>query len=114
MPDEVVSAGSGDTGVGTLEEDVGAEVYSELRGEFLAYLSQQAAQLAAAAEAGDVTAAQAVAHQIKGTASSFGAIRLDELAMDLMQIADTQVELLDSIVRDICAQAAALRGAVSL
>jgi HPt (histidine-containing phosphotransfer) domain-containing protein len=98
--------------VTTLESDVGPEVYRELLGSFLAQLSVQKVELGTAAAEQDVVAAQFVAHQIAGTASSFGALRLDELATRLMQIDDAEVELLRSLVRDIDAEVASFRGAL--
>ena len=75
---------SSDERSGTLESDVGTEVYKELLEAFLTHLSLQAVELDSAAANGDVTSAQYVAHQIKGTATSFGAMRLDEIAHQIL------------------------------
>lgn len=100
--------------VSTLEDDVGSEVYQELLTAFLAQLSIQVAELNAAANAHDVAAAQYVAHQIKGTASSFGATRLDELAKRTLRMDPDQVELLRTLVSEIEAEAAHLQTAVGV
>ncbi len=98
--------------VSTLECDVGPEVYQELLGSFVTLLSVQAVELATAGRQRDLQSAQFIAHQITGTASSFGAVRLHELASRLMQIEDSQVELLRFLVREIDSEAASFRGAV--
>jgi len=85
----------------TLEDDVGSEVYQELLAAFLAQLSVQVVELNVAAGARDVPAAQFVAHQIKGTASSFGAARLDELAKRALRMDEDEVELLGTLVSEI-------------
>ena len=87
--------------VGTLESDVGTEVYNELLDAFLTHLSLQAVELDVAAADGDVSSAQSVAHQIKGTATSFGAKDLDELARRVLVIESNQNELLRSLVTEI-------------
>jgi HPt (histidine-containing phosphotransfer) domain-containing protein len=111
-PDTLTSANSNVTVLTTLESDVGPEVYQELLESFLALLSVQKVELATAAREQDVLAAQSVAHQIKGTASSFGAVRLDELSTRLMEIDAAEVELLRSLVRDIDIEVASFQGAV--
>jgi HPt (histidine-containing phosphotransfer) domain-containing protein len=93
-----------DATLGTLESDVGPEVYQELLASFAAHLSLQVIKLNAAVDDSDVPAAQGVAHQIKGTASSFGATRLDELAKRVLGMPNTQVELLRSLVDEIDAE----------
>jgi HPt (histidine-containing phosphotransfer) domain-containing protein len=98
---------------GTLESDVGPEVYQELLASFVAHLSLQVSRLNAAADESDVAAAQGVAHQIKGTASSFGATRLDELAKRVLQMADTEVELLRSLVQEIAAEVGTFQAVVA-
>lgn len=98
--------------VTTLERDVGTEVYQELLVSFVTLLSAQALQLATAAQQRDLESAQFIAHQIMGTASSFGAVRLHELAARLMQIEDSQIELLRFLVREIDSEVASFRGAV--
>ena len=87
-------------------------MYQELLESFLAQLSVQRVELGTAAKEQDVLAAQSVAHQIKGTASSFGAVRLDELSNRLMQLDGADVELLRSLVRDLEIEMASFQGAV--
>ena len=100
---------------GTLESDVGPEVYQELLASFLAHLSVQKAELDRRRRAdGDVAAAQYVAHQIKGTALSFGAVRLDELAQRVLHIDGDQVELLRSLVEEIDAEIETLQAAIGV
>ena len=98
------SHGSNVSGVTTLETDVGTEVYRELLEAFLTLLSVQLVDLSTAVAQRDVSAAQFVCHQIKGTASSFGAMRLDELANGVMQLDDTGAELLGSLVGEIATE----------
>jgi HPt (histidine-containing phosphotransfer) domain-containing protein len=98
---------------GTLESDVGPDVYRELLESFVAHLSLQVITLNAAVDDGDVPVAQGVAHQIKGTASSFGATRLDELSKRVLQMADTEVELLRSLVHEIDAEVETFQAAVA-
>ncbi len=99
---------------GTLEDDVGPEVYQELLAAFLAHLSTQVVELDTAAVNQDVPAAQYVAHQMKGTATSFGATRLDELARRVLQMDTTQVELLCSLVGEIDAEVGKLQSVVGV
>ena len=94
---------------GTLESDVGPEVYKSLLESFLTHLSLQAVELETAAAFGDVAAAQGVAHQIKGTATSFGAGRLDELAERVMAMDSDEHELLRFLVGEIDAEIRALQ-----
>jgi HPt (histidine-containing phosphotransfer) domain-containing protein len=98
-------------GVGTLEGDVGPQVYRELLALFLAHLSEQVASLNDSASTGDVPAAQYVAHQIKGTASSFGALHLEGLALRVLEMEPNQDELLRSVVGEIGTAAAVLHAA---
>jgi HPt (histidine-containing phosphotransfer) domain-containing protein len=98
---------------GTLERDVGPEVYQELLASFVAHLSLQVITLNAAVHDRDVAAARGVAHQIKGTASSFGATRLDQLAGRVLQMADTEVELLRPVVQEIDAEVGAFHVVVA-
>jgi HPt (histidine-containing phosphotransfer) domain-containing protein len=86
---------------GTLADDVGPEVYAEILSSFLSHLQFQRIELGAASADGDIAAAQSVAHQIKGTAPSFGASRLDEIANRLLRIDDDQHELLRSLVSEM-------------
>jgi len=67
-----------ETTSGTLERDVGSDVYRELHRSFPDHLPFQVADLTTAAANGDVPAAQYVAHQVTGTAPSFGANRLED------------------------------------
>ncbi len=99
-------------GCTTLERDVGPEVYQELLCAFLEHLSIQLHDLRQAAEAADVPAAKYIAHQIKGTATSFGAARLDELAVVMLQMDHDQDELLISLVDDMGTEIANLQGVV--
>jgi HPt (histidine-containing phosphotransfer) domain-containing protein len=103
---------SGDSSVSTLERDVGPEVYQELLGSFVTLLSVQTVELTTAGRQRDLQSAQFIAHQIMGTASSFGAVRLHELAARLMQIEESQIELLRFLVREIDSEVASFRGAV--
>jgi HPt (histidine-containing phosphotransfer) domain-containing protein len=114
MSKEIVSSDSDALGAQTLESDVGPEVYQDLLGAFLAHLSQQVVDLNAAAANRDVLAAQCVAHQIKGTASSFGAVVLDELADRMLALQGDQVELLLSLVIEIDVQVVHFRSVVAL
>jgi len=86
---------------GTLADDVGPEVYAEILTSFLSHLQFQRIELGAACADCDVAAAQSVAHQIKGTALSFGALRLDELADRLLQIDGDDHEQLRSLVSEM-------------
>lgn len=103
-----------DESQGTIEDDVGSEVYAELLSEFLAHLALQRIELVAAAGDGDVAGAQRVAHQIKGTAPSFGAARLDDLAHRLLGMDGADVELLCSLVRDVDAEILTLQANVDV
>ncbi len=113
MSEEIVSSDTDVRGAQSLESDVGPEVYQDLLGAFLAHLSQQVVDLDTAAANGDLLAAQRVAHQIKGTASSFGAMRLDELADRLHDLQGEQVELLRSLVKEIDAEVVDFRADVA-
>jgi HPt (histidine-containing phosphotransfer) domain-containing protein len=114
MSKEIVSSDSDARGARTLESDVGPEVYQDLLGAFLAHLSQQVVDLNTAVANRDVLAAQCVAHQLRGTASSFGAVRLDELADRILAMHGDQVELLRSLVTEIDAQVVDFRAVVAL
>jgi HPt (histidine-containing phosphotransfer) domain-containing protein len=94
---------------GTLESDLGPEMYQELRTAFLDLLPSQVDALRAASGVGDLDGAQYVAHQIKGTAPGFGATRLDELAQQVMQMDGDQIDLLQAVVTQIDAEVSALR-----
>ena len=98
------STSSSDEAPGTLENDVGSEVYKEVLEAFLIHLSLQAVELDAAGADCDVAAAQFVAHQIKGTATSFGATRLDEVAQHLLAIEADQCDRLRSLVSELDAE----------
>lgn len=93
---------------GTLERDVGPEVYKDLLVAFLSHLSVQRLELEDAAANEDVARAQEVAHQIKGTALSFEATRLDAVATRLLDIDVASGELLSSLVTEIDAEIIAL------
>lgn len=113
MSEEIVNSDTDVRGAQTLESDVGPEVYRDLLGAFLTHLSQQAVDLDTAAANGDLLAAQCVAHQIKGSALSFGAVRLDEIASRLLGMQGDQVELLRSLVTEIDAQVVDFRADVA-
>ena len=87
-----------DEGASTIEGDVGSEIYGELLADFLDHLSVQLEDLRAAAAAKDVGAARYVAHQIKGTALSFGAVRLDGLLDRMLTTEKDQDERLQALV----------------
>ena len=114
MSDEIAGSPSTTADAGTLEGDVGPEVYKELLTSFRTHLLVQVVELRAAATAGDVVAAQYVAHQIKGTAPSFGAARLDGLARRLLGIQPNDVELLRGLVSEIDAEVDTLRSVVTV
>jgi HPt (histidine-containing phosphotransfer) domain-containing protein len=98
-----------DRTVGALESDVGPEAYQQLLADFLGHLPLQVAELHNAAAAADIPAARYVAHQIKGTAPSFGALHLDELADRLLRIARNQQDRLQPLVDEIDAEATRLQ-----
>jgi HPt (histidine-containing phosphotransfer) domain-containing protein len=114
MDVENESKPSSDEALGTLESDVGSEVYRELLEAFLSHLSLQAVELGSAAADGDVAAAQYVAHQIKGTASSFGATRLDEVAHRILATEPGQRELLRSLVSELDSEIRSLQTGVGV
>ena len=114
MPDEMAGSEPSASDAGTLESDVGPEVYQELLTSFRAHLLVQVVELRSAARTGDVAAAQYVAHQFKGTASSFGAVRLDGLAHRLLGIRPHDIELLDNLVTEIDAEVDTLQSVVTV
>jgi HPt (histidine-containing phosphotransfer) domain-containing protein len=114
MPDEMAGSTSIASDAETLESDVGPEVYQELLASFRAHLLVQVVELRSAAATGDVAAAQYVAHQMKGTAPSFGALRLDDLAHRLLGIQPHDVALLDDLVSEIDAEVDALQSVVTV
>jgi HPt (histidine-containing phosphotransfer) domain-containing protein len=83
------------------ERDVGPILYQELRKDFIEQLSPQLGQLTVAAAAGDAKAARVVAHQLKGTAPSFGAIDLDRLAAQLLAMNGHDPHRLRALVDEI-------------
>ena len=85
----------------TIEDDVGPEVYQELLADFLSDLTPQLADLENAGMTGDVPAARRIAHQIKGTALSFGAVGLDALVDRLLQLDGGETDLLRSLVNEV-------------
>ncbi len=93
----------------SLEDDVGPEVYGELLTSFLSHLSLQRVELNDAAKNGHVEAAQYVAHQIKGTALSFGAFGLDELANRLLRIGVAEHDLMVPLVGEMDREIGALQ-----
>lgn len=95
--------------VSTLETDVGTEVYQELLTEFLGYFPLYLNGLHNAALMKDVPAARYVAHQIKGNALSFGAVRLDGLADRLLRIGKDESDSLQLLVGEIDREVACLR-----
>jgi HPt (histidine-containing phosphotransfer) domain-containing protein len=94
---------------GTLEHDVGPEVYKDLLVAFLSHLSVQRLELEDAAANEDLARAQEVAHQIKGTALSFDATRLDAAATRLLDLDGAGGELLSSLVTEIDAEISTLQ-----
>ncbi|HVA04956.1 MAG TPA: Hpt domain-containing protein [Acidimicrobiales bacterium] len=101
MDVEYESNPSFDGDPGKLEDDVGPEIYNELLEAFLAHLTLQAVELGSASADGDLAAAQYVAHQIKGTATSFGAMRLHELAQRVLTIDGDRQDLVRSLVSEL-------------
>lgn len=95
-------------GIETLESELGPELYQQLLVAFLEDLDLKLARLRQAAAAGDVPAARGVAHQIKGSALSFGAVRLDSLAADLLRIGPGQGNLVGPLVDEVANQVARL------
>jgi signal transduction histidine kinase/CheY-like chemotaxis protein/HPt (histidine-containing phosphotransfer) domain-containing protein len=82
----IASAGEPATGTdaqgaaGKLELEIGSEAYARLFGVFLASVPPRLAELVNAVAAGDMATVRHVAHNLKGTSASFGAVRLGELA----------------------------------
>jgi len=101
-----------DLSVSTLESDVGSEVYKELLAEFLDHFPLYLSGLHNAAFMKDVPAARYVAHQIKGNALSFGAIKLDGLAGRLLRVGKDQSGLLQPLVGEIDIEVARLQAAL--
>jgi HPt (histidine-containing phosphotransfer) domain-containing protein len=99
---------------GTLESDVGPDVYRDLLAAFLAHLSLQRIELGAALANDDIASAQGVAHQIKGTALNFGAARLDELAKRLLEIDTGEPTLFRSLVTEIETEIRSLQAVVGV
>jgi HPt (histidine-containing phosphotransfer) domain-containing protein len=95
--------------VATVEEDLGRELYRELHGDFLAQLPSQVSALKDAGKAGDVSAARFVAHQLTGTAPSFGASALNDLAVCVLGLQVDQSRLLSALVDEIDREVAHLR-----
>jgi HPt (histidine-containing phosphotransfer) domain-containing protein len=85
----------------TLESKIGSSAYREQLTEFVAQLPHQVIDLEAASAMGDVAGARYVAHQLKGTALSFGATELDALAERILLIDRDQHQLLTSTVEEI-------------
>ncbi|MGB9378409.1 MAG: Hpt domain-containing protein [Mycobacteriales bacterium] len=96
-------------GVSTLETDVGAEVYQRLVTEFLAQLPVYLVELNVALTAGDTAGARYVAHQIKGNALSFGAVRLDGLAERMLRTGKDQWDLLRLLAAELGNEVEALQ-----
>lgn len=84
----------------TLERDVGPELYQQLLAAFLGQFPHQLADLSRAAAVGDVPAARYVAHQLKGSAASFGAGPLDRLADRMLLVGRDETDLLASLVEE--------------
>jgi len=89
--------------------DLCAKEYEHLVAAFLGELALEVALLVDAAAVGDIPAARYVAHQIKGTAPSFGAADLEELADRVLQIARDQSQLLALVVEEIVNEAHRLK-----
>jgi HPt (histidine-containing phosphotransfer) domain-containing protein len=85
----------------SLVDQFGAEVYQQMLTAFLHQISRQLVELENAAEVGDFPRARYAAHQIRGTAPSFGAVRLDQLAHLLLLTGDGEAELLGRIVAEM-------------
>jgi signal transduction histidine kinase/CheY-like chemotaxis protein/HPt (histidine-containing phosphotransfer) domain-containing protein len=66
--------------MGNLEREIGPEAYARLFAVFLASIPPRLNELNDAVAAGDMQTVRYVAHNLKGTAASFGATRLGELA----------------------------------
>jgi HPt (histidine-containing phosphotransfer) domain-containing protein len=96
-------------GAGSVGYDLGATQYEHLVAAFLGDLALEVALLGDAAAVGDIPAARYVAHQIKGTAPSFGAADLEELADRVLQIPRDQSELLARVVEEIVKEAHRLK-----
>jgi HPt (histidine-containing phosphotransfer) domain-containing protein len=79
-------------------------MYKELLAAFLSHLSFHRSELSAALAQDDIASAQGVAHQIKGTASSFGAGRLDGVARRLLDIDAGEQTLFRSLVAEMDAE----------
>jgi len=94
---------------GSVAYDLGAKEYEHLVAAFLGELALEVALLVDAAAVGDIPAARYVAHQIKGTAPSFCAADLEELADRVLQIARDQSELLALVVEEIVKEAHRLK-----
>ncbi len=84
---------------------MGPEVYRQLLVAFLAHLPRQVSDLVDAAEIGDVPKGRYVAHQLKGSALSFGAVQLDGLADRVLGINRDQQDELRSLADDVRAEA---------
>ena len=109
MDVEYESSSAPDESRGTLETDLGPEIYQELRTAFLDSLPSQVVALRAASSVRDLAGAQDVAHQMTGTAPGFGANRLDELAQQVMQMDGEKIELLPALVTQIDTEVSVLR-----
>lgn len=93
--------------------EVGPELYRELVTDFRDQLAVQMAELRAAALLGDVASARRVAHQLKGTAPSFGALDIDRLADRLLALAAGDAATLESVVAEIDREVARFRETAS-
>jgi Hpt domain len=95
--------------IDTVEKDLGPELYRELHSDFLALLPSQVLTLRDAGKAGDVLAARFVAHQLSGTAPSFGARALNDLAVCVLGLQVGQGRLLSALIDEIDREVVHLR-----
>jgi HPt (histidine-containing phosphotransfer) domain-containing protein len=94
--------------LGSIESEIGSEAYARLLEAFLHAFPLQLAELRSAAAAGDLPGVRYVAHQLKGNATSFGAVHLDELADQVLRIPRDQCGPLDLIVDEFSEEFARL------
>jgi HPt (histidine-containing phosphotransfer) domain-containing protein len=93
----------------TVEKDLGPKLYRELHSDFLALLPTQVLALQDADKAGDLLAARFVAHQLSGTAPSFGARALNDLAVCVLGLQVGQGRLLSALIDEIDREVVRLR-----
>jgi PAS domain S-box-containing protein len=94
-------------GVGTLEIEIGADVYARLFVVFADSLPKRLAEIKAATKAGDLQAARLVAHNLTGTSASFGAHRIGQLADQIVNLQEGESDKLVALVAqldELCAR----------